>query len=170
MGTHGQTGFQPAILGWVSEMIARRSPIPVLTVRKAMGRLRSILVAVHEDEAAGRELAFAAELALRLRVPLQVLYFSDASARGPEAEERIAAMIRALPPALRKTCRLRPKTARGNAEKEILTEAKRHDLLVIVARREMLFKELLLGSTTDRVLQLSPIPVLTLPPRSHRRL
>jgi nucleotide-binding universal stress UspA family protein len=170
MGTHGGPGHEFGQLGWVAEHVARRSPLPVLTVRRPRKRLRSILVAIDEDERSGRELACAAELAHRLRIPLRVLFISDAAEKQSDSQRLLSAMIRGLPAELRGACTLRPKILQGHVERDLLKAAKRHDLLVIVARREKLFRELLLGSTTDRILQFSPVPVLSLPPSAHRRL
>jgi nucleotide-binding universal stress UspA family protein len=133
-------------------------------------RVKSILVAINEGERSGQELQFAAELAHALRSQLRVMHVVAGAERQAASNLRISAMIQGLPADLRGTCTLPPKVLRGNASKEILTEAKRHDLLVIVASREKLFRELLLGSTTDRILQFSPVPVLSLPPSAHRSL
>ena len=170
LGTHGGPGHEGGQLGWVAEHVTRRSPIPVLTVRRVKKHLRSILVAIDEDERSGRELQCAAELARHLRIRLQVMYVPDGKSQQSDARRRISTMIGRLPADLRGTCKLRPKFLQGNAEREILKEATSHDLLVIVARREKLFRELLLGSTTDRILQFSPVPVLSIPPSAHRRL
>ncbi len=34
MATHGQTGIAHALFGSISEKVVRRSPVPVLTVRR----------------------------------------------------------------------------------------------------------------------------------------
>ena len=170
MGTHGGHGRESGQLGWVAEHVARRAPIPVLTVRRVKKHLKSLLVALDENERSGRELQFAAGLAHALQARLRVMHVADGAKPQTESKRRVSAMIEGLPADLRGTCTLPPKVLRGNPEREILTEAKRHDLLVIVASRERLFRELLLGSTTDRILQFSPVPVLSLPPSTHRRL
>lgn len=168
MGTHGRSGIRH--LGSVAETVAQRSLIPVLIVRRPIPRLKSILVSIDTGDRSERTLKFAAVLAQHLRIPLQAMSVAGASDSKSGSMQLLAGMIRALPADLRRTCRLRPKVLQGNAEKETLREAKRHDLLIIVARREILFMETLLGNTTDRILQFCPVPVLCLPPLAHRRL
>ena len=50
----------------------------------------------------------------------------------------------------------------GNPVKEILRAARGRDLIVLVARRKSLFGDIVLGTTAERVLRHSPLPVLAM--------
>ncbi len=59
--------------------------------------------------------------------------------------------------------------ARDGPVSDILRSTKGHDLVVLAAHRKSLMGDWVLGTTVERVLRYSPIPVLSIPSDARRR-
>ncbi|MDE2291255.1 MAG: universal stress protein [Elusimicrobia bacterium] len=166
MGTHGYTGFKHVVFGSVAESVVRRCAVPVLTVPLAgrLDRPKRLLVPYnmtpYADAALTRALAFADDWAAEVTV-LHVAEGSSAAAGAVERlGERLAASL-----GVDEARRVAAVVREGQAARGVIEEAVsgRHDLVVLSAHRSSLLRDAVLGTTAERVLRHSPIPVLAVP-------
>ncbi len=164
LGTHGYAGLDRALLGSVAEAVVRASRLPVLTVRESRRplKLSRILVPWNETPYAGRALRYARALALSLGAELKVLrvFAPGESVDGPALERRLAALL-GRGGRGRWSLRLR----RGKAREGIVREANsgRYGMVVLSAHRRSFSTDVVLGSTVERVMRHSRVPVLSVP-------
>lgn len=169
LGTHGRRGLARALAGSTAEYVARRSEVPVFVARRPRERFRSILAPVNFGPYSTSALKASATLADRLDARVALLSVIEPPL-PPTAEalralrERQRDSILALPPRLKRRCAPLGRVAFGAAVAEIVKEADRHDLVVLVSRIRRPFADRLVGTTAERVLRASPAPVLVLPP------
>lgn len=159
MGTHGRSGWNRWMLGSVAERVLRESPIPVLTVRKALERpIRDILCPVSDTPESRSALEMASRLGGCLNGTVTALHVNE-----PHARTTIRNLCDWMPAEQRSRCKTRERVRHGNAAEEILrlVSAENYDLLVIGAPRRRFFEGMVLGSTTVRVVRHSSCPVLT---------
>lgn len=163
MGTHGRKGIERALLGSVAEAIVHRSPVPVLTVKSHPTAVNSILVPINPTPHAQLGLEFAAQMALRLKAKIRALYVADAIedmlSSADTLEEKCQSTVKKVSSAVACETRIQ----KGNVVEEILKEAEKHDLVVLLAHAKWLVKDMVLGTTAERVLRYCQLPVLTVP-------
>lgn len=169
MGTHGRRGFDRFTAGSVAEAAVSRSRVPVLVLRPSDKPFqpRSILCPTNLTPHADDALRAARLAARRFGARLTALLVCGPGEDPRAARERLTARLDAV------LGRSWPKFAdarvrRGDPRAGILAEASGHDLVVLSAHRKPLLGERVLGSTAERVLRSSPVPVLTLPARAGR--
>ncbi len=164
MGTHGYAGLNRAFFGSVAEAVVRRARVPVLTVHgdgKPLS-LGKILVPFNGQAYAEKAVLCARAWANRFRARLTVLYVEPKDLHERQRTAAIESRVRKLlgPDARGASFKVR----HGNAPHEILTEAERsHDLIVLAAHRRSFWSDFVLGSTAERVLRHSTVPVLSVP-------
>lgn len=162
MGTHARSGFERLRLGSVTEAVTRLSPVPVLTVRKFNDNpIRNILAPVNFESYAHCGLLYAAAAADALKAKLTALHVSESDEF--DAQFRLSSLVRTVSPSMPPGVRPAQEVRMGKPIEEILTAARRCDLIVLVAHRKSLLKDLVLGTTVERVLRYSPAPVLSVP-------
>lgn len=161
MGTHGYSGVRRVVFGSVAEAVVRASRVPVLTMppRSRLGRPRNVLAPYSMAPHAARALRAGAELAWKFGGRVTALFVAEGR---PESglSRRLAAS------AGRAAGRLvLPLIRSGNPIRCIIDEAEswHYDLLVLAAHRKSFWKDMLLGTTAERVLRHCPIPVLAVP-------
>jgi len=150
--------------------------------------IRRIMVPIDYSENSKAALAYAAELALGFGASLDIVhvwdrptYLTDAVMvqRPGEAHKPIGELIRenaerdmaeflgeiSLPPAVPTSNRL----VSGEPASALLTELKKgeHDLVVLSTHGRTGIAHLLLGSIAEKLVRLSPVPVLTVPVRGR---
>lgn len=165
IGTHGREGLDRALLGSLAEGIVRAARVPVLTVResKAPLRLARVLAPWNGRPYATRALRYADALARGLGAELHVLHVV------PEGTSIEAApgLGRRLESVLGRAGRGRwsARVRVGDARRHIVREANsgRYGLVVLSAHRRPFSSDVVLGSTVERVLRHSRIPVLSIP-------
>lgn len=147
-----------SLLGSVAGSIVRSVERPVLIVPERRA-LRTIAVAYDGSPGADRALAMAADLALHWREAAPRVVLIGVTRRGPDS-------LRFLEPARRylNVCDL-PHTVRaGSGEAEWLIDGlafqENADLLCIGAYRHSLARDVLLGSTTQAILERWDRPIL----------
>lgn len=178
MGTHGRRGVQRLTLGSVTERVLRKASCPVLAVRRpahdfvAPGskeepvHLRKILFCSDFSECSQRGLQYALSLAAEYRSELSLLHVLEHSPSPQEREAENNRIIRRLeedvPEEMRSCCTIKPVVRTGKPYEEIvkLAEQDQTDLVVVGVRGRNVLDLALFGSTTHRVLQLGPCPVL----------
>lgn len=177
MGTHGYSGLKKWIYGSVAEKVVRLSPVPVLTTHyfDSPFQIRKILVPVDFSDYSQKAVAYARELAADLGAQTVFLHaiFQELHpayfAIGAESLEPINHEVQQ-----RSTRRLQefvgdfPEASyvvtEGAAYQAIVDYARDHhiDLIVMATRGLTGLDHMLIGSTTERVVRLSEIPVLTI--------
>lgn len=164
LGTHGYTGVRRVVFGSVAEAVVRDATVPVLTLPPGsrLVRPKRIFVPYNMKRYAARSLRMAAALAAdfggRVSAVIVAEDREDAlKARGFERSFRrsadgwagcVSGVVRF-----------------GDPVRCIIDEAEsgRHDLLVLAAHRKAFWKDMLLGTTAERVLRHCPIPLLAVP-------
>lgn len=181
IGTHGRRGLTHFLLGSIAEKVVRHAACPVLTVRgteppaqeRAVGRL---LVPVDFSEHSRSALAAAHELAGRYGAGVEVLhvvedlsypsYYGFGANLGQELLKRArAALDKLVTDVLGPGAEVERHIVQGRrAAPEIVRFAEQDgvDLIVISTHGHSGVVQLFYGSTVERVIQLSSVPVLTL--------
>lgn len=190
LGTHGRTGFSHVMLGSVAERVVRHAPCPVLTVRpgtRPPAQIKKLLVPVDYSEHSSASFRYASELARTLHAELDVVHVWDRPTYVPETvvvrqadgtKRTLAEMIRENAEREMRDflARLQPeknvdtlyfpahRLLSGEPVSALLAELERgqHDMVVVGTRGQSGLKHLLLGSVAERLVRLSPVPVLTL--------
>lgn len=162
MGTRRRTGLERWVQGSVAEAVLHNSPCPVLIVPRAWRAPRSVLAPVHEAAYARRGLTAAAIVARAYKGRLAMLEVVRDPEKRSYAAKRISVQAERLPPALVRDARPELEIRVGNPVKEILRASRGRDLIVLVAHRKSLFGDMVLGTTVERVLRHSRLPVLAI--------
>lgn len=168
MGTHGYAGLDRALLGSVAEAVVRASRTPVLTVRESRTPLKiaRILAPWNGTPYATSALRYARVLAGSLGAELRVLRVVPAGYSIRRSRHGQWRRLETLLDGAEWSLRVRV----GEAREQILQEANsgRYGLLVLSAHRRRFSTDVVLGSTVERALRHSLIPVLSFPsgPRS----
>jgi len=180
MGTHGRRGFQRLTLGSVSERVLRRAGCPVLAVRRPAHdfvapeskgepvHLRKILFCSDFSECSERALKYALSLATEYKSELTLLHVLEHAPSPEERDVEDARVVHLLegkiPEEARTSCSVRTIVRTGKPYEEIvkLAEQEQTDLIVVGVRGRNVLDLALFGSTTHRVLQLGPCPVLAI--------
>jgi nucleotide-binding universal stress UspA family protein len=163
MGTRGGTGLKRALLGSVTEGVARQSPVPVLAVRGGGGEIRSILAPVNFTDYSYYGFTYAGALASALSANLTALHVHVDPIWNGDPQDKLKKLLAPLPAALRAVCSAVVETDESDATRGILKASAKHDLIVVVAHEKSPIKELILGTTAERVLRGSPASVLIVP-------
>ena len=160
---------RPALLRWalgsVAEAIVHDAPCPVLVVPRAWRVPRRVLAPVRDAAYARRGLLSAAVVARAYKGRLMILEVVPQPAMRARAAKRLLLQAETLPPALIRGVRLKREVRVGNSIKEILRAERSRDLVVLVAHRKSLLGDIVLGTTVERVLRHSRLPVLAIASR-----
>ena len=181
MGTHGRRGFDHLMLGSVTERVLRHAPCPVLAVaRKRPDQsakspavestdVRRILCCVDFSQHSQRALQHAISVARAYGAHLTMLHvLENISDSAETVKETDAAMDKlqqwVAPSALDPAC-VHLEVRLGKPYREILDLAAetQSDLIVTGVRGRNSLDLAVFGSTTYRVIQIHPGPVLTVP-------
>lgn len=178
MATHGRNAPDRRTLGSVTERVLRKACCPVLAVRKPEHsfvrpgesthtvNLRKILYCTDFSKDSSRAADYAFSLAIEYGTEITLLHvledvpdLGDAQSAMAEAKTRLSAII---PKEARGQCTSPVKVRIGRPYQEILQLAveDQTDLIVLGVRGRNIVDLALFGSTTYRVIQLGPCPVL----------
>ena len=181
MGTHGRHGVDHILLGSVTEKVLRKARCPVLAVRKPAHEfvgpgesvepvhLRKILFGVDFSTYAERALFYALSLAEEYKAELTLLHVMEDIPLHKEltavTSEVVQQIERLLAPAARNCGLLKPRLRVGKPYEEIVRAAREADtdLIILGVRGRNALDLAIFGSTTHRVIQNGPCPVLTVP-------
>jgi nucleotide-binding universal stress UspA family protein len=170
MGTHGWSGLERALFGSTAEGVIRRSECPVLAVHESNRPFEPSRVLVpcnlrdYSEAALRYALAFAAPFGARVAA----LFVSETAVGLGAARLSLERHLQeALGPATAERLELRVRS--GEARAEILREAAEgYDLIALSAHRRTFSTDWVLGSTAERVLRHTSLPLLAVPSEGRR--
>jgi nucleotide-binding universal stress UspA family protein len=179
MGTHGLRGFDRLMLGSATDRVMRRAPCPVLAVRErppesmAAGQerryhhLNRILACTDFSENSERALNYAFSATAEYDAELTLLHVLEEVPSPAKADEAIAVakerLDKLIPPEKHKDLKTKTAVRIGKAYRQIVQFAleTETDLVTMGVRGRGSLDLAVFGSTTYRVIQLGPCPVLT---------
>jgi nucleotide-binding universal stress UspA family protein len=178
MGTHGRRGFDRLMLGSATERVIRKASCPVLVVRKPahdvvglspqrdsvpLGR---ILFCTDFSEHSRRALDPALSLTEEYNAELTLLHVLE-DIPGPSETVKAKAkameqLDKLIPPERRKTVRIKTEVRIGKPYQQIIQLAldTQTDMVIMAVHGRGALDLAVFGSTTYRVIQLGPCPVL----------
>ena len=179
MGTHGRRGFDRLMLGSVTDRVMRRASCPVLAVGKAIHdstapgeerhhprHLSRILFCTDFSENSERALNYALSARAEYDAELILLHVLEEVSLPAKKKEAIAAatekLEKLIPSEGRKTLKIRTAVRIGKPYEQIIQLAVevQIDMVTMAVRGRGALDLAVFGSTTYRVLQLGPCPVL----------
>lgn len=178
MGTHGRHGFDRLLLGSVTEKVLRKARCPVLAVRAPAHdfvvptngvepvHLRKILFGTDFSPHSERALEYALSLAEEYNAELTLLNVLEEIPPSTDLSNITADVLRQLeapiPAEARDWCTIKPRLRVGRPYQEIVHYARETgtDLVILGVRGRNALDLALFGSTTHRVIQSGPCPVL----------
>jgi nucleotide-binding universal stress UspA family protein len=179
MGTHGRRGFDRLVLGSVTDRVMRRTPCPVLTICQprqdfiAAGKeqhhahhLNRILFCTDFSENSAPALHYAISSTQEYNAELTLLHVIEEVPSPAEEDEAIATarqqLDKLIPSEDRNKLKIRAEVRIGKPYQQIIQlalEAQMDMVAMGVSGRGALDRAVF-GSTTYRVIQLGPCPVL----------
>jgi nucleotide-binding universal stress UspA family protein len=181
MGTHGRRGFDHLMLGSVTERVLRHAPCPVLAVARSRPDqsarnpaakpidVQRILCCVDFSPHSQRALQHAVSVAGAYGAQLTILHVlennSDSAEIVKETDAAMDKLQRWVAPSTLDPASVHVEVRLGKPYREILDLAAetQSDLIVTGVRGRNSLDLAVFGSTTYRVIQLHPGPVLTVP-------
>jgi nucleotide-binding universal stress UspA family protein len=178
MGTHGRHGVDRLTMGSVTEKVLRKAQCPVLVVRKPAHdfvapsdketavQLRKILFATDFSQNSDKALGYALSLAMEYNAELILLHVLEEIPPSTDLQTATAEITgqleRPIPPDARNWCTIKSVVRVGKPYQEVIQLAGelQTDLVVMGVRGRSGLDLALFGSTTHRVIQLGPCPVL----------
>ena len=178
MGTHGQRGYDRLMLGSVTDRVMRRASCPVLAVRnpprelaadkdgRQVHRLRQILFCTDFSGNSEAALTYAISATEEYNAELTLLHVLEEVPSPAKTEKAIAAATERLdsliPPEARKTLKIKMAVRIGKPYRQIIqfAEEEQIDTVAMGVRGRGALDLAVFGSTTYRVMQLGPCPVL----------
>jgi len=177
MGTHGRRGFDRLVLGSTTDRVIRRACSPVLVVSDpahnvmtagpdGKHRLSRVLYCTDFSINSERALQYAISLAAEYGAELTMLHVAGSAEEPARAEaiiaERTVALDKLISDTQRKHLNLRRLVRFGKPFEQIVRHAEeaQTSLIVMTARGGDALDRAVFGSTTYRVIQLGPCPVL----------
>jgi len=159
MGTHGRRGAGRLLLGSVAERVLRESARPVMAIRQNWTPVpvRHVLCPLKDSEAGRTALEYAAQVAKASGARLLILHAAEEGAPAMECP--------LVGDEIRQTCQVEESVTHGDAAHTILeaTQNLKPDLIVMGSDRKPSFLGELFSSTTQKVMQASPAPILVVP-------
>lgn len=175
MGTHGRRGFDHLVVGSTTDRVMRKACAPVVVVSNpshnvittapdGKHRLSRILYCTDFSSNSERALQYALSLAAQYGAELSVLHVTERSQDVARAEAVMAKRRVELDKLISSQHFTLTTTVRcGRAYEEIVGYAKevQAQLIIMTARGGDAVDRAIFGSTTYRVIQLGPCPVLS---------
>jgi nucleotide-binding universal stress UspA family protein len=179
MGTHGRRGFDRLVLGSATDRVMRKAACPVLVVSNTSHkdlntgldgrhRLSRILYCTDFSDNSERARGYAISLAAEYGAELTLLHVAETAPDLARAEaisaERARALDSLVSEAERKNLNVRSAVRFGKPYEEIVRHATEAQagLIIMSARGGDAVDRAVFGSTTYRVIQFGPCPVLAI--------
>ncbi len=167
MGTRGDRGWRRALTGSVADAVVRSATQPVLVVpsrrdgRPYPDTIQRVVCPVNFTAASRDALIYATRLADTFRAELLLVHVHEADGIDSDTvHDRFRSYV---PSDLREHCRIRELVLRGGPAERVLecVEDENAELLVMGTQRKMLRSETIIGTTSERLLRFSPVPILS---------
>lgn len=167
MGTHGRRGWRRALAGSVADGVVRATTKPVLVVpawregRPFPDRIQRVICPVNFTDAARDAVDYACTLATAFGAEVVLVHVQES---GDADTQEVHDWFREwLPQEWRTRCSFREVVVRGGPAERVLDSVEDigADLLVMGAQLKWLRAESIIGTTAERLLRFSPIPILT---------
>lgn len=143
--------------GKITKEVIKNVAKPLIVVKEKR-KIKRVLAAYDGSECAKKALAHASELCRHLKTELTILHVFDVLGDSLIAEK---VLFKAWYP-LRKKHATRALIEQGNVLEKIMKHAKNYDLIAIGARGHSKLKDIIFGSTAEKVMKLAACPVLIL--------
>jgi nucleotide-binding universal stress UspA family protein len=182
MGTHGRRGFDRLVLGSVTDRVMRTAPCPVLAIsklphdfiaaseeRRHVHHLSRILFCTDFSENAERALNYAISATTEYDAELTLLHVLEEIPSPAKTKEAIATATEQLDKLIVseecKTLKIKTVVRIGKPYQQIIQLAGevQIDMVTMGVSGRGALDRAVFGSTTYRVLQLGPCPVLAIP-------
>lgn len=169
MGTHGRRGWRRALAGSVADGVVRSAVRPVLVVpeqhdgRRRPEQITRLVCPVNFTEAARDTVTYAAALSGAFGAELILVHVAEGQLADRDPGELDSYFQQWVNDEIRGRCWFRELVLRGGAAERVLdcVEDVNADLLVMGAQVTWLRNESVIGTTSERLLRFSPVPVLT---------
>ena len=168
MGTHGRRGWRRALVGSVADAIVREAKPPVLVVPKRIEGPQSetitrVVCPVNFTDSAKAAVRYAAGVASAFGAELMLVHVAENTPPGVEPANVDEMLESWLPHDVPLRSSLRHLVLRGGPAERVLdcVEDLHADLLVLGAQIRWLRAESVIGTTSERLLRFSPVPILT---------
>ena len=180
MGTHGLRGFDRLMLGSVTDRVMRRATCPVLAVREpprdsavadqprhSPHRLDRVLACIDFSEDSEQALNYAFSAAAEYQAELTLLHVLEKVPSPAKTDaaiaEATAQLNKLIPPETSKALKIKTAVRIDKPYQQIIQFAQEAqiDLATMGVRGRGALDIAVFGSTTYRVMQLGPCPVLT---------
>jgi len=179
MGTHGRRGFDRLVLGSTADRVIRKAACPVLVVSSpshkhlttgpdGRHRLTRILYCTDFSHNSERARSYALSLAAEYKSELMLLHVAEDAPDQARSKAIIAQCTKQLATLVsedeRKNLKVKEVVRFGKAYEEIVRHATetQTSLIIMTARGGDAVDRAVFGSTTYRVIQLGPCPVLAI--------
>ncbi|MBI5253002.1 MAG: universal stress protein [Euryarchaeota archaeon] len=143
--------------GKITKEVIKNVAKPLIVVKEKR-EIKKLLAAYDGSKCAKKALAHASELCRHLKAELTILHVFGVLGDYLTAEK---VLFKAWYP-LRKKHAIKALIEQGNAFEKIMKHAKNYDLIAIGARGHSKLKDIVFGSTAEKVMKLAACPVLIL--------
>jgi nucleotide-binding universal stress UspA family protein len=171
VGALGASGWRELVVGGVAHAVVQAAPCPVLVVRRRSppADLRRLVLGVDGSAGAARAVGLTSELAARLQAEVLVVHASNGSLADQEPDAIAAAAADAIGHGRVAAVRVRA-AGEGGVADALRAEAVAFasGLLVVGRRGRSSLQRLLLGGVSERLLHITPCPLLVVPPPPDR--
>lgn len=183
MGTKGLTGLEGWVVGSVTERVVRACNRPVLTVRPpapAKPKIQRVLIPTDLSEAAGAGVELGVALAESFGAEVHLLYVVELFAYDPQKVEafihpeefqKVSEKLREAMGEVETSVPMHKHVIKGLDVASRIAEFAGEvgaDLVVMSTHGRTGLARLLLGSVTEKLLKISPVPLLTIRPQGLR--
>ena len=179
MGTHGRSGFDRLVLGSSTDRVIRKASCPVLVVSNVVQKavdpatpshhhLSRILYCTDFSHNSEHARSYAMSVAAEYKAELALLHVAEKATDVAKAQAILAARTQELDKLVseteRKNLNVRSAVRFGKPYEEIVRYATevQASLIIMTARGGDAVDRAVFGSTTYRVIQLGPCPVLAI--------
>jgi nucleotide-binding universal stress UspA family protein len=167
MGTHGRRGWRRALIGSVAESVLRNSYRPVLIVPDAARpplapAVTRVVCPVNMTNLAREAVGVACRISQDFAADLVLVHIAEVEDQEPRLADRVREWV---PEPARGRCSFRELTVLGDVAERVIdsVEDLQADLLVIGTSVRRIRDECVIGTTSERLLRMSPVPVLSVP-------
>jgi nucleotide-binding universal stress UspA family protein len=181
MGTHGRRGLEKLFIGSTAERFVRKLQVPLMTIRTPKrGHLsvRHVLVATDFSEGTPKAVHYAVSIAKEFKAKVTLLHVLNelqADISGPYREPLLRSIREELQNLVsskgRTSVKIAVRAETGQPARRILPIAKEEnaDLIVMSIHPKTFMDRLSIGSTAEKIIRGSTVPVLTIPSAAVKR-